>query len=226
MRLLVLPRLALLVWAIVLLLGSLPTRGADGGADADAALRQKADEVERLRQELDRAQSDLKRLEAENQKLREEKTHPPAPGATVSTPAAPVPAIATLPPLEPGACVDVVELAEQFRTEPEAAQQRYRKKTFRVKGEVARFSPKILVQYYEVILRTPDKSVTVTFGFNYLERYKTVYTKESGEVLVGVQGHRQEVPLLRVGEPVEIEATCEGLDGRKLSFHGSRVVKP
>jgi len=224
----VLLRLLVVGVAIWLPSRSLRLRAADGAADPEMELRRKAEEVEKLKEELNRAQSDLKKLEVENQRLRTEKTNaPPAstPPATTVAPAKPVPAVATLPPLESGAVVDAADLTEHFRADPAKAGERYRKKTFRVKGEVTRFGAKILVRYYEVILQTPEKSATVVCTFNYLDRYRAVYTKDSGEVLVGVVGERTEIPLLKVGDRVEIEGTCEGLDGRKIAFHRCRVVK-
>jgi hypothetical protein len=202
---------------------------ADGDADNAAELQRKAQEVEKLKEELNRAQSDLQKLEAENQRLRAEKTNPPptpaTPPATPATPARPAPAVATLRPLAPGEVVETRDMVEQFRADPAGAEQRYRKKAFRVRGEIARFSVKFAVRYYDVVLASPERSISVVCGFNYVDRYRSVYTKQTGEVLVGVVGQRKEIPLLKVGDSVVVEGTCKGLKDGELVFNGCQVVK-
>ena len=199
---------------------------ADGDAAGEAELRRKAQEVEKLKEELNRAQSDLKKLEAENQRLRTEK--PAAPPATTppsTEPRRPVAVVTTLPPMEQGQVIEVHELVGQFAAEPEAARQRYAKQVLRVKGTVAGFDTALVTRGYGVRLESPEKSITVICRFRLPDPYSAVYTKRSGQALVARVGERTEVPLLEVGDAVTIEGTCKGLKKGELSFSGCELLK-
>jgi hypothetical protein len=199
---------------------------ADSPPASEEEIRRQAQEVERLQKELQRAQSDLQKLESENQRLRQEKTNPPSKAAPTSAePAKPVAAIATLPPLEPGQIIEVSALVAQFLAEPEAAGRRYTKKEFRVQGTVAGFDPWLLTRNYTVRLDSPERRVVVTCQFHLPDRYTAVYTKHSGQTLVGKLDERTEAQLLQVGDPVTIEGKCKGLKKGELSFTGCQVVK-
>ena len=199
---------------------------ADGDAAREDELRRKAQEVEKLKEELNRAQSDLKKLEAENQRLRKGKSDA---ALTTATPSAeskkPAPVVATLPPLEPGQVIEVSELVGQFSTEPEAAGQRYAKKVLRVKGTVAGFDTELVTRGYSVRLDSPARGVTVLCHFRVPDEYTAVYTKRSGQTLVARVGTGSELPLFQVGDAVTIEGTCKGLKKGELAFSGCRVMK-
>jgi hypothetical protein len=222
MRLLLRSRLFIALVLAAAVLRPMPAlTAADGVPTSDEELRRQAQEVERLQKELQRAQSELKKAEAENQRLRQEKTQP----APTAAPAKPVPAVATLPPLEPEQVLEVSDLVRQFTAEPEAAGQRYTKQMLRVKGAVAGFDPDLVTRGYAVRLESPDKSVTVVCHFKLPDHYTAVYTKRKGQELVGRVGERTEVPFSAIGDLVTIEGKCKGLKKGEISFSGCELMK-
>ncbi len=199
---------------------------ADNGTAGDEELRRKTQEVERLKEELNRAQSDLKKLEAENQQLRTNK--PSAASVAGAAPAESrkeLPAIATLPPLEPEQTIDVSELVAHFVAEPAAAGWRYAKKVFRVKGAVHALNADFATRGYSVRLESAEKSVVVLCRFRVPGDYVAVYTKRSGQVLVARLAKNTERQLLQVGDAVTIEGTCKGLKNGELIFTGCQTVR-
>lgn len=223
------PFLILVAVATALVLAPARLAAAD---DSAAELKRKQEEVERLKRELDKAQSDVKRLQKENQRLRnDEAATPPAaaqPGPAKApvalTPAKP---IATLPPLGPDEMVDLADLIGHYRTNPEAAAQRYHKKTFRIRGEVSRFDVKTFRRSYDVFLVSPDPAVRLVCEFNYAADNNTssVYTAKRGSELVRSMTRGTTFPILAIGDQVTIRGKCTGLEHGELVLSGCELSR-
>jgi hypothetical protein len=244
-RLLVVLGLAAGLWT-----GATSARAA---ADSDA-LRQKDAEVRELRRRLEQAEKELEQLRRDNERLRRQsqKAAPPAESAEAQrtadelrrlreenarlrqraarAPAAaevkPVRPLAGLPPVTPETVVEVDELVGHFLADPAAAAARYAKKTFRVRGEVERFHTALLRRQFTVLLRGPDGGPPVACRFNYIDRYKTVFTTQSGRVLTARYDSGRETTLLETGQGVVIAGRCGGLDANgTIEFSRCELVR-
>lgn len=158
-----------------------------------------------------RAEEELRRLREENERLRRARTREgrTAPAAPQAKPARP---LSELPPLTPDTVVDVAELGAHFQADPAGAAARYVKQTFRVRGEVDRFHTALVQRRFTVLLTDPDRAATVACRFNYVDRYKTVFTTRNGRVLTARYDSGREVSLLQVGQTAVIVGRCGGVD--------------
>jgi hypothetical protein len=168
-------------------------------ASTPAAEARRADEAE------------LRRLREENERLRRARARDPrvAPAAREAKPVRP---LSELPPLTPDTVVDVQELVAHFQADPAGAAARYAKKTFRVRGEVDRFHTALVQRRFTVLLTDPNREATVACRFNYVDRYKTVFTTQNGRVLTARYDSGREVPLLETGQTAVIAGRCDGVD--------------
>lgn len=158
-----------------------------------------------------RAEEELRRLREENERLRRARTREgrTAPATRAVKPVRP---LTELPPLTPDTVVDVAELVAHFQADPAGAAARYVKKTFRVRGEVDRFHTALVQRRFTVLLTDPDREATVACRFNYVDRYKTVFTTRNGRVLTARYDSGREVSLLEIGQTAVIVGRCGGVD--------------
>lgn len=202
-----------------------------------AELRRKQLEIERLKRELADREAEIARLKTRPTPAPAPPAVPAAPAAATAPPASPPPAPAftpappltpsldKLPPLQPGEVIAARDLVAQFKADPTGAQARYRKKQFRVRGEVAGFTATPFVRRYEVRLESPDKWLGVTGHFAYAEGCSAVYTKDGGRRLVARTGGTGESILHVVGERVVIQGRCQGLKGTEIVFTGCKLTR-
>src|SRR2546422_84127 len=100
-------------------------------------------DLERKEAELEKLKAELSKAKGENVQLK--RPHAEAVAKIAGAPAnEPVvthvsPPMASLPPLKEGEMVDAVDLANHYRAGAAAADERYRKQKFKVRGEVAGF---------------------------------------------------------------------------------------
>jgi TolA-binding protein len=191
---------------------------------AEKELEQLRRDNERLRQqqekqqrkeagaEAERQEQELKRLRRENERLRQVQERPARDAARPPREAKPVRPLAGLPPLTPDTVVEADVLVAHFTGDPAAAAARYGKQTFRVKGAVDRFHTGLITRNFTVLLASPDRAYSVACRFNYIDRYKTVFTTQNGRVLTARYDSGREVPLLEAGQTVVIAGRCGGLD--------------
>lgn len=215
-------------WFWLLIVGFLawgaPLVSASESPRAGDALKQKQEEVDRLQRELDNARKELRRLEEENKRL---KSAQPEPRASTEANLGAVPArpIASLPPLVENEVVEASELAVHFANQPEAARERYVGRVFQVKGQVERFDVKLVVRRFDVLLDTGARGISVVCGFNYVDKYPAVYTKQKGRTLVARVGAKGEAELMNVGDTVVIRGRCKGFKDGEVTFAGCEIVR-
>ncbi len=215
-------------WLQLLIVGLLastaPLASASELPRAGDELKQKQEEVDRLQRELENARKELRRLQEENKRLKSAQPEP-----RVSTEANRVEAlarpIASLPALGEGEVVGASELAVHFANQPEAAQQRYVGRVFQVKGQVERFDVKLVVRRFDVLLDTGARGISVVCGFNYVDKYPAVYTKQKGRTLVARAGAKGEAELMNVGDTVVIKGRCKGFKDGEVTFTGCELVR-
>jgi hypothetical protein len=147
---------------------------------------------------------------------------------TVSTAAKPIekPAVASLTPLEKDTVVSAMDLAAHYRANATLADERYRKRTFKVQGEIVGFEKPMLVRNYNILLKTAEPQTRVICDFYPPENFKAVYTINAGTILVGTLPDTR-VPIAKVGDHVIIEGRCKGLSdgGVKLTNCEMKVAK-
>ena len=189
------------------------------------ARKQKEAEIQKLKQDLARAESEAAVLnEGDGQtpspidSQAKKPAHPPRAPEPASRP------VAELPPVKPGEVLDAAELLQQFRTDPPGATRRYHNKSFRVRGVVERFEPKLFIRKYDVILESPDRFVRVAAGFDYPSDYRAIYTTQRGQTLVGKPAENSELTLMRVGQKIILEGKCKGARDTDIVFSGCRLI--
>ncbi len=190
-------------------------------------LRQEKEKQDRQQQDADRKaqQKELDRLKKENERLRKQQVPAPTSASQPAREMKPVRPMGELPPLAKGAEVEADELVGHFAADPVAAAKRYDKQVFRVKGEVERFSTGLVTRNFTVLLASPDRAATVKCRFNYIDQYRTVFTRQDARKLTARFEGGGEVDLLEVGQPVVIEGKCAGLKDGDIVFSGCRLVR-
>jgi hypothetical protein len=216
-------------------------------------MRRKADEVETLKQELARREKELKQLQQDNEKLRRESAAKAAQEgddalrreaeikklkeenerlgreqkqavAAAVVAAAPSKPLDEVPPVNPTEVIEAKDLALYYKADPSAADQRFRKKIFRIRGVVDRFWPWPFVRRYDVGLESLEREIGLVCKFHYRDEWKAVYASDRGRVLMArLPG--AERPLMKAGETVTIQGRCEGRDGRDVIFSGCALIQ-
>ncbi|HYT59537.1 MAG TPA: hypothetical protein VEL06_05170 [Haliangiales bacterium] len=192
-----------------------------------AARKRKEKEIQKLKQDLARAEAEAASLERQDSETRKPPEADKSAGTAVRRAVGEEPAkrAAELPPLKPDEIMDAAELVQQFKTDPPAADQRYRRKTFRVRGVIERFEPRLFVRKYDVLLESPDRFVRVVAVFDYPNDYKSIYTTQRGQTLVGKPAENKEVTLLRAGQTLVLQGRCKGAHDTEIVFTGCEVVR-
>lgn len=192
--------------------------------------KSRLEELERKERELQKLQGDLNKTKGENLELKKQREQDAAKIAT--TPAAePIvtrvsPAIATLPPLKEGEVVDAMDLANHYRTEAAAADQRYRKHSFKVRGEVIGFDKLIFSRNYSILLKTPDRQMKVICDVFPPEIYKSVVkARHSSEIVATPHDERRaDVVLVKEGNTVEVSGECKGVEDSIVRMGGCQLL--
>ncbi len=176
-------------------------------------------ELERLKAELSRAKEENVQLKKENEKTAAQLKATPA-----ATPAAThvSPPLASLPPLKPDDVVEAMDLANYYQADAAATDQRYRRKKFAVRGEIVGFERMPFLTNYRILLKTTDRTMKVICELSPPEYAKTVFTISHGEQLVALAGGRR-VPMVKVGDTVQIAGWCRGVSGSDVNFFGTDI---
>jgi hypothetical protein len=230
-------------------------RAADTDADS---VRQKADEIDRLKRDLERAEKELKqlkddndrlrkqqdkqereklerekkadekeldRLKKENEQLRKEQQSAVEAASKPARELKPAPPVGNMPPLTKDTVVEAEVLVAQFLAEPAAAAARYNDQVFRVTGEPERFSAKVFVRDFDVLLLSPDRNVMLKCSFNYIEKsWSSVFTEQSGRKLTARYPSGRKELLAETGQRITILGRCQGLKKDELGFDRCQFV--
>ncbi len=185
-------------------------------------------------EELERKEAELKRLKAELARAKGENVgltqpHAAEVGNIASPPVAAQvvarvsPALASLPPLKDGELVEAVDLASHYRSDPAAADLRYRKHKFRVQGEVAGFEKPLFIRNYKIILKTLDGEMKLICDLQPPEKFSAVFTVNHGSQLVGLMRGETRVPIAKVGDTVVVAGQCTGLRDLVVALSGCEL---
>jgi hypothetical protein len=180
-------------------------------------LTNKASDLERLQTELDKAKQENEQLKKENEKAAAQLQ---AASATAPIVTHVSPPLASLPPLKPQDVVEAMDLANYYHTDAAAADLRYRKQNFTVRGEIVGFEKPPFLTNYRILLKTPDRTTKVICELSPPENANAVFTIDHGDQLVALAG-QQRVPMLKVGETVQVAGWCRGASGPDVNFVGT-----
>jgi hypothetical protein len=193
-------------------------------------LQRKEAELDKLRGDLGKTKSDLTKTKDENVQLKKQHeqdavkiANAPEPIVTHESPP-----MASLSPLAQGEVVDAMDLANHYRADSAAADQRYRKHSFKVQGEVIAFEKAMVIKPYNVLLKTADRDLKVVCSVQPPEKYSAVFTTKHGAELVGLLPHHTEEPFLKLGDTVVVSGECKGLSDSRVVLGGCELksVKP
>jgi hypothetical protein len=182
-------------------------------------------ELERKEAELGRLKGELTKTTTQNAELKQQ--HQADVAKIRSAPAAipvvthPIPPV--VDPLKPGEVIDTSDLAEHYRADAHAADQRYRKKTFLVRGQITGFDKPLFTSDYKLVLKTADAEIKVVCDFFPPEQYRGVFTTKNGTELVALLPDQRRLAIARVGENICLEGVCKGLRNSEVSMEGCEV---
>jgi hypothetical protein len=177
--------------------------------------KSRLEELERKEAELDRLKGDLSKAKGEKAQLQKQYEEVAAKVAALP-PAAPAPVyvsppMAALHPLSAGDVVDARDLANHYRADVSAADRRYRKRTFQVRGEIVRFEKPLLTRNYKIVIQSADRQISVMCDFYPPDSYQAVFTVKGGSQLVATLPGQNRVTLASIGDQVVIQGQCRGL---------------
>lgn len=178
--------------------------------------KSRLEELERKEKELDRLKGDVSKTKSENAELKEKLQQTSTNLVVTPAPVHPAPALATLPPLQPGEVIDSRDLVAYYRQEPTAAEQRFRNQQLTISGEIAGFEKPLFKRNYQVLLPGNEPTAKVVCDFYPPDKYNAVFVANHGSRLDGQIGETR-IPLARMGERVLIKGLCKGL-------HDSNVI--
>ncbi len=186
--------------------------------------KSRLEELERKEQELNKLKGDVKKTKQENAQLKQKAAEAAAKAAAAPT-AQPVvahvsPPLAGLPPLKENDVVDSMDLANYYKADAAAADQRFLGHKFRLRGEVIGFEKPPLKRNFKILLKTPDRDTRVICDFYPPEQFNAVFSANHGSELVALQGETR-VPLLKVGEVVSLRAECKGWHKSEVRIAGA-----
>lgn len=209
--------------ALILIVFALPIMGQESVTIPKARLQ----ELERKEAELEKLQGDLSRAKGENVQLKQQHQQDAAKIAS-APPIEPLvthvsPAMESLPALQKGETVDAMDLANHYLTDPGAADGRYRKHKFNVRGEIVSFEKPMLTRDYKILLKTADRRIKVICDVLPPEKYRAVFTIKSGSELVGVISGDTRTPITRMGDTVVVEGQCKGLSDSVVKMSGCEL---
>ncbi|MFM8877876.1 MAG: hypothetical protein ACKOKG_01880 [Verrucomicrobiota bacterium] len=133
----------------------------------------------------------------------------------------PTPA-AQLPPVPPGQEITVWELVNHYRSDPPAADARYRKRSFRITGVVERMERGIVSRNVRVFLETPDPAVRPVCEWRIDDKIPAFHTRRDGRTLIA-ENNRSRWKLLEAGQTVTFEIQGNGLDDGLVELKQARL---
>jgi len=126
-----------------------------------------------------------------------------------------------LPPVSPGQEITVWELVNHYRSDPAAADARYRKRAFRVTGVVERMERGIVSRNVRVFLETPDPAVRPVCEWRIDDKIPAFHTRRDGRTLIA-ENNRSKWKLLEAGQTVTFEILGGGLEDGLVELKQAR----
>ena len=186
--------------------------------------KSRLEELERKERELDRLKGDVSKTKAENVELKEKLQQMPTNQVVVPPPAHPVPALASLPPLQATDVIDSKDLVAYYRQDSAAADQRFLNQRLTVAGEIAGFEKPLLKRNYRVLLPGNEPTAKVICDFYPPDKFNAVLIANHGTQLMGVIGDTR-VPLAKVGERVLIKGHCKGVRDSNVQLSAGELIE-
>jgi hypothetical protein len=203
---------------VILLAAALPLRADDTVTIPKSRLEElqrKEADLEALKNQLLKAKTDLDQTKGENQQLKKQHEVDAVKIAQPSAPAHESAPLASLPPLNKVDPIDAMDLANYYQQDPAAADQRFRKQSFPVQGQIIAFEKPLFTNPYKILLKTPDRDVPVVCEIQPPEKYNSVFIANHGSQMVGSLTREYPDVLARLGDLVVVRGECKGLrDGR------------
>lgn len=191
-------------------------------------LEKKAAQADKLAAELEKARAEISRLKGEAAA---------APKTVVVSPLPPQveQSIQKLPPTRPltglpalgkGETVAVSDLLHHYAMDPAAADQRYKKKNFKLTGIVTDLDKSLLTSPYRVIFRVPGSALKLICDVQSPDEFKKVYVSSDRERIIG-ETYSTRATLAKVGEEITLQGHCSGLkDGVVTVDYSEKLSRP
>jgi myosin heavy subunit len=122
------------------------------------------------------------------------------------------PPMESLPPLQDGAVVNAMDLMNHYKTDPVAADKRYRGRRIKVEGEVVALEKPMFISTYNVILKTVNPEWRVVCNVSLPPHLTEAHTADHGKKIMGGSSRLAPVTLVEVGQKVTISGRCKGLN--------------
>ena len=212
---------SIMVWGLFVLLPALHLSAQDNVTIPKSRL----EELERKARELDNLKGDLNKTKQENEKLKQD--YQAAVTNTVKAapvvPKHPSPPISELPALSTDSVVEAMDLANYFSSDAQAADQRYKKRTFTVKGEIERFEKRHFGRYYSIIFKTDAPNTKVICEIYPPDSLQPVFTANHGSELMGTKKDDR-ITLAKAGAIATARGECKGLNGSAVVLSGCALT--
>ena len=135
----------------------------------------------------------------------------------------PTPPLPEVPPVTPDTVISVNDLVTYFAQNPEAAKERFYRKTFAIRGVVTDFRKPLFLGTYDVNFRLPNQPLHVNCLFRPPPEFTRFYVSESGEEMVGHTYNARTV-FARVGAELTIRGYCEGVKDGYVRLGGCQYL--
>lgn len=184
-----------------------------------ARLEKQAERAESLERELAAARAEITRLNG-IPPVRPERggpvwVHPAVQKAVDDMPAPRV--LDGLKPVTSDEVVDPLELLAHFAADPKAAEARYAKRTFELRGIVAEVDKTLFAAPYQVVFRLPGTMLRGVCEMYPPDHFGKVYVTEDRQRVVGEASGRK-TTFATAGTEVRLRVRCEGLKAGAVRF--------
>jgi hypothetical protein len=187
-------------------------------------LERKAAETDRLAGELEKAREEISRLKGEvaaRPKAVYQPVLPPQVEQAIQK-LPPTRPMTELPALQKGEIVQVSDLLNHYAADSAAADLRYRKKNFKLRGIVTDVDKPMLVSSYKIYFRIPGNPLKMVCDVRSPEYFQKVYVKDREQVMGETRNGI--VKLVAIGQAVTLNGHCAGLKDGAIIFDYSEQL--
>ena len=125
--------------------------------------------------------------------------------------------------MQKGEVVQASDLLNHYAADPAAADRRYKKQNFKIRGIITDVDKVLMVSPYRVFFRVPGNGLKVLCDVRSPERFSKVYVSGNRERVVG-ETFSEIVTLARVGEEVTLQGRCGGWkDGTVIFDYADKI---